>query len=241
MNTNITCGNCKGTHTTPEMVKACYVNGAAFLDTTDLLPCERKAIATGAVPFVPATDKQIKFLYSLATTKELVYGTNDECVANLDRMQASGGISKDIASGLIGVLVKLPKRTTTPAAAKQAVALEDGVYRDGNGIFWMVYHTVHGANQQVAKRLVVTTNTDGTFNGTWDYAGKAPLASLTPADKLSAEDAAQFGKVYGFCVRCARTLTKEESKHVGYGQTCAGHEGWPYPTKAEMKALVLSA
>lgn len=105
-------------------------------------------------------------------------------------------------------------------AKPAAVELEDGIYKF-DGLYYMAYHTVHGANQQVAKVLVLT---EGDESGSWKYVGKAPLRKLTPAMKLGLEDAKEFGQVYGFCIRCGRTLTDEGSKAAGIGPICA--EKW---------------
>lgn len=114
--------------------------------------------------------------------------------------------------------------------------LEDGIYQVGDD-YYMLYHTVHGANQQVAKKLTVDEEEadfaanfeqeDGYKNeggplGEWVYQGKSPLKRIRPEHKLSAEQAAQFGQVYGWCGRCGRTLTKEASKAAGIGPICAG-------------------
>lgn len=112
-------------------------------------------------------------------------------------------------------------------------ALEDGIYIYEPGLghqdpeFFMIYHTVHGANQQVAKklRLIPTDQVDDegdeTVEGKWEYEGKGPLNFLTPEMKLDAERAGEYGRVYGFCIRCGRTLTDEDSKARGMGPVCA--------------------
>ena len=56
------------------------------------------------------------------------------------------------------------------------------------------------------------------------YEGKAPLKSLTPAMKLTYEDAKQFGVIYGVCCACARTLTDELSVYLGIGPVCGQRE-----------------
>jgi hypothetical protein len=73
------------------------------------------------------------------------------------------------------------------------------------------------------------------------YLGKKGLPRAAAARKLTEEEAKKLGQLYGFCVRCGKTLTLEESQHVGYGKTCAGHMGWWYPTRAELKAITATA
>lgn len=239
--TSITCGNCKGTHASVAAVKSCYAvevedttcmhgvpYGTVCEDCGDaLLPCEVKAIAKGAaVAAPPATDKQVDFILKLQMERN--------CLQDRKEVEV---LTKENARALITALLAMPK----PKAAQVEVpALDDGMYRVDT-TFIKVYHTVHGANAQVAKVLVVeaTANADGTttFTGEWDYRGKAGLKGLTAANKLTEDEAKTFGQVYGFCCRCAKTLTQEESLYVGYGPTCAGHEGWWYPTAKELKAL----
>lgn len=64
--------------------------------------------------------------------------------------------------------------------------------------------------------------------GSWEYAGRAPLHFLTALDRITAEEAARFGKVTGVCVFCSRKLTDERSITVGYGPICAEREGLPW-------------
>lgn len=65
-------------------------------------------------------------------------------------------------------------------------------------------------------------------NGEWIYAGRGPLYHLTALDKVTAEQAARFGKVTSHCVFCARKLTDDRSIAVGYGEICAENNGLPW-------------
>jgi hypothetical protein len=114
--------------------------------------------------------------------------------------------------------------------------LEDGMYKGPkpNEHIYKVYHTVHGANQQVAKRLIVkdlayiadpdnpSANTGVTAQ--FKYEGKAPLKFLKPSMRLTIQDAMAFGKLYGTCCVCGRTLTNELSIHLGIGPVCGNRE-----------------
>ena len=62
----------------------------------------------------------------------------------------------------------------------------------------------------------------------WEYVGGAPLLFLTTEDKLTHEKAHAFGKLYGVCINCGRTLNDEDSIYNGYGPICAANYGWPY-------------
>lgn len=215
----VKCGNCKEYHESAAHVKTCFA--------------EAKAEVAAAA--IPATAKQESFLRKLLNEREHGWDATEPFIAALlsNRKACSGSIDL-----LLGMPKAAPKLT-----ADAPVELADGVYR-WNDTFYKVYHTIHGANVQVAKVLHLQeagTDANGKqlWSGEWEYVGKKPLYTLRPEHKLTKEEAKQFGLVYGMCVRCARDLTREESIHVGYGPTCAGHEGWWYPTKAELKALVI--
>jgi len=68
---------------------------------------------------------------------------------------------------------------------------------------------------------------------TWAYVRGAGIsvASLTP---MTAEDAAALGLSHGHCINCCAPLGGESlsaavSALIGYGETCAKSNGWPYP------------
>jgi hypothetical protein len=122
------------------------------------------------------------------------------------------------------------------AAPRTMKPLEDGMYRrPKDGKIFKVYHTVHGANVQVAKELIIVDNgktvMDSEGNVTFpyatvrfDYKGRKPLYSLTPEMRLSMQEAREFGAVYGTCAICGRTLTNELSIHLGIGPVCGRRE-----------------
>ena len=50
------------------------------------------------------------------------------------------------------------------------------------------------------------------------------LAKLSADDKLTLEQAREFGALYGTCCVCGRTLTNELSIHLGIGPKCGDRE-----------------
>lgn len=61
----------------------------------------------------------------------------------------------------------------------------------------------------------------------WEYT--SGLVTKLSADmKLTAEDAAKFGSLYGRCVFCSQQLNDERSIVVGYGPVCAENHGLPW-------------
>lgn len=106
--------------------------------------------------------------------------------------------------------------------------ISEGFYKHNARIF-KVQKAVHGSGRLYAKVLEVeeTGEVDGKteYKGTWEYA-KGAVFQLRPEEKLTQEQAAEFGKLYGVCCLCGRTLTNEESIAAGIGPICAGKQGW---------------
>lgn len=164
----------------------------------------------------PASDKQLAFIRNLLAERQGVEAA--ESVRSwLNEAREADLLNTRTASRAIEHLMAIPKGSPST----QPVTLEDGIYRAADGQIVKVYHTVHGRNVQVGKRLSVHDNHDGTYTGQFVYVGKSLLIGLTPEMMLTHEQAAEFGKIYGFCVRCGLDLTLEESVAVGYGRTCA--------------------
>jgi hypothetical protein len=109
----------------------------------------------------------------------------------------------------------LAPQPTRPAGLGQVT--EDGMYRTPDGTIWKVQRAVHGSGQLYAKRLTVEPGQTGTFT----YEPGA-IRRLRPENRMTLEDAKAFGKLYGVCCQCGRTLTDEVSIADGIGPVCAG-------------------
>lgn len=105
------------------------------------------------------------------------------------------------------------------------VVTEDGMYRHGTDIY-KVQMAVHGSGKLYAKKLV-QVDTDSTKGGVpkfkFEYAPGA-MRLLNSDNKLALADAMEFGRLYGACCVCGRTLTNELSIHLGIGPVCGGRE-----------------
>ncbi|MGE5612670.1 MAG: DUF6011 domain-containing protein [Bacillota bacterium] len=156
------------------------------------------------------SEAQSKFITNLLAQKNLT-GTQFE-----GHTVAPATLTKAQASEAINALKALPNKETT---VEYTTPLEDGVYVF-DGTFYKVQTSPESGNQY-AKAF-------DRENGEWHYEGKRPLAFIRPKHRATAEDAAQFGHLYGCCVFCARTLTDERSIFVGYGPTCAEKNGLPW-------------
>jgi hypothetical protein len=101
-----------------------------------------------------------------------------------------------------------------------APVTEAGMYKLGDTIF-KVQVAVHGSGHLYAKEL------ERDLNGAWkfNYAPGA-IRRLTTKDRLTLEQAKEFGALYGTCCVCGRTLTNEDSIKEGIGPICSGKMGW---------------
>jgi hypothetical protein len=227
---SIKCGNCKGTHDSVVNVRACYAgtgnhDEAPSLNAhiTEKLNTQSPAfalVARGSSRYGMASPKQVDFIESLLKKRD-IDGTRF-AVPGFDPRQ----LHSNEASYAIEDLKVLPFKTK---ANSTIVDLEDGFYRLGETIF-KVYHTVHGANQQVAKELVllpesewytkVVRGKEVLVKSELEYRGKAPLHALRPEHKLTLEEALQYGPVYGRCMNCGAPLTANLSIERAMGPVC---------------------
>lgn len=84
-------------------------------------------------------------------------------------------------------------------------------------------------NRAYAKRLTARYGSSGDADSItgfgWEYVAGA-VRILRPEHLLSEEQAAEFGKLYGYCCICGRRLTDETSIARGIGPVCLENMGW---------------
>lgn len=102
---------------------------------------------------------------------------------------------------------------------------EAGMYRQ-DGVIYKVQKAVHGSGHLYAKRLVLsgyaTDDNGGPTVGTtahFEYAA-GMIRKLYAEDRMTLEQAKEFGALYGTCCVCGRTLTNETSIEAGIGPVC---------------------
>jgi len=162
----------------------------------------------------------------------------------IDQLKACPKIEQATAGQALAKATQTPIRPTEPPIdpvawdiikANQPAKdeLEDGMYRrvrEHDNTIYKVYHTQTG--QQVAKRLVVEEMADD-YNVrsegdiatiSWKYVGKYPLQFISPDDRMTMADAAEFGRIYGACCICGAVLTNELSIALGIGPICGDRE-----------------
>lgn len=109
---------------------------------------------------------------------------------------------------------------------KAAPVTEEGVYFDGEDYYKVVRSM--SSNNLYAK--VWAAESDSLLRKGWNYAPGA-VGRLTADMRVTAEQAARFGRLTNQCVFCSRKLTDDREKRsveVGYGPTCAKREGLPW-------------
>lgn len=103
-----------------------------------------------------------------------------------------------------------------PRENKGPAVTEDGIYQTDDGTVYKVQKAVHGTGRLYAKKLNVETTS-------FEYESGA-VFRLRADQKMTLEQAKAFGKLYGVCCNCGRTLTDEGSIAEGIGPICAGKE-----------------
>lgn len=106
------------------------------------------------------------------------------------------------------------KRNAAPVAVPTERITQDGMYKQGDTIY-KVQKAIHGSGNLYAKVLIV----DGPGDAHFEYAPGA-ITALRPADKMTLQEAAAFGRLYGVCCKCGAALTDEDSIERGIGPIC---------------------
>ncbi|MCU0505458.1 MAG: DUF6011 domain-containing protein [Chloroflexi bacterium] len=102
------------------------------------------------------------------------------------------------------------------APAEQREPAGEGWYKVGDDIY-KVQKAVHGSGRLYAKRLDVPVPG---IKGEWVYA-PGVVNTLTVEQRLTEEQAREFGRLYGVCCCCGAVLTDEDSIENGIGPVCA--------------------
>jgi hypothetical protein len=107
----------------------------------------------------------------------------------------------DAAAGTESQLVPKPQRVE-----KEGIFELDGV------VYKVVRAIAMGDGHLYAKRFNAETKKF--------VMAKGMVARLSEANRVTAERAAEFGRLYGTCMDCGRDLTDEESIAAGRGRVC---------------------
>ena len=155
-----------------------------------------------------ASEKQVAFIISLASERDIekLSGTAYERV--FDVVTGSGKLlsSRD-ASMAIEALFDIPRNPKPGAVTETGMYLKDGrafkVQLSGSGNLY-------------AKELVEFVENRWHF----EYASGA-VKNLQASDKMTLEQAQEWGRRYGWCCQCGAELTDPKSIEAGIGPVCA--------------------
>jgi len=112
-----------------------------------------------------------------------------------------------------------------PAPGELLAGVTEGMYIDPDGTIWKVQVAHHGSGQLYAKQLTKLETPKVVRGKEVGYGFIYVLGAirrLRPEWKMTREQAAAWGKLYGYCVRCGAILTDESSQDRGLGPTCWG-------------------
>lgn len=116
-------------------------------------------------------------------------------------------------------------RVMADGAAPEVVEVGEGMFVDPDGTIYKVQVAHHGSGQLYAKQLIKLDEPKivrGKEVGYGFVYVPGAIRRLRPEWKMTRDEAAAWGKLYGYCVRCGTILTLEESQDRGLGRVCYG-------------------
>lgn len=169
------------------------------------LPLDIRADRRWGTKYMRLSDRQI----------EVLLEGKARDAARIEAAQIASEIAADEA---YTIFMAGPQQVSpTRATGRPSGPTKDGMYRRASGEIYKVQKAVHGSGRLYAKRLNVETRS-------FEYEPGA-IFRLTDDDRMTLVQAAEFGRLYGFCVKCGSTLTDEKSIAAGIGPICA-NSGW---------------
>ena len=164
------------------------------------------------------TSRQISFIKVLLAERDT---TEIEAALTMAReATVAGTFTSKRASAFIDVLLSCPKVTRLTFEPSTREVAPEGMHLY-HGTVYKVVEAKNGTGRRYAKALEH-------HDGSWSFVfAPGVVSSLSAATLMTAEDASQFGALYGVYCNCGRALTDETSIHFGYGPVCA-RNGWDY-------------
>lgn len=203
------CGHCKERHATVAEVRACAAD----------------AIDSRTLPYLPTAEEvrnisavEAAGLVRPAFTQTVLLESADAAwVEQQQRDYAANGWSSADR-----------ERSEELRRESKIHITEAGMYRDPKTLeVFKVQVAVHGSGQLYAKRMFQLDEPKPLARGgmkVFDFVyARGAVNTIRPEWRLTLADAKEFGDLYGCCMRCGKTLTKETSIEHGMGDTCYGH------------------
>ncbi len=207
------------------------------------LPLDIRADRRFGTKYMKLSDRQIEVLLqgkardeeraAQQATDPRAEAARQWLIERAPRLQARPGFLADMASRAVAGQGFSPRQlevverimnedsakaaTTTAASPVPTAPAAEGTYRTPDGDIYRVVLAVHGSGRPYARKLVVVEH----GHAEWEMA-KGMVFRLRPEWKLTLEQAAEFGRLYGVCAHCAAPLTDPTSIARGIGPICAG-------------------
>jgi hypothetical protein len=149
-----------------------------------------------------ATESQISYAQSLLASREV----SDTFRATLGDITT---LTKREASALIDALRSFPYAPRAPRTTAPASNLEVGVYYKNGEVYRVKVSQTSG--RPYAMKLI---------GRSFEY-DSSYIRQITADDKMTLEQACDYGIQFGVCCVCGRELTDETSVARGIGPVCA--------------------
>lgn len=210
---NIRCGNCKATHTTVVEVKACYAAPKAAAEIF-VVKTGIPGVTPAEVIATPATWAEAK---KIALVGHNCEDWDGECYGegiDPDSGQETYGCTFGGTATQPEPAVEIAEPPVAPKPTKpEKVEIAHGFYHFEDTVV-KVQEARNGTGRIYAKALDPQT-------GTFTYVPGLVKRLEKGAERLTVEQAAAYGHLYGICVCCGRDLTDEQSIANGIGPVCA--------------------
>lgn len=166
--------------------------------------------------FTTATERQISFLTSLITERGLSLDKAVMLTFNTDQTETFE-IGRRECSQMIDAVkaVRRPERER-PAAPD----LEAGMYKVGQDIFRVKISKSSGKPYAEILCHEAILNGNYTDAAVWFEYAPGAVRRITPENRMTLDQCAEFGLLFGTCCVCARELTDPKSIAKGIGPIC---------------------
>lgn len=159
-----------------------------------------------------ATGPQVSFLQDLLAKRSYVMAD----YAAVHAAIATGTLTRDEASHAITALKDAPRATSTATAPRSTEGLDVGMYRrQSDGEIFRIHRSRETGNLYAKRLDLLATGAE------FSYAAGA-IYTLSPADRMTLDEAKAWGVSTGICCVCGAFLTDPKSVSAGIGPICSG-------------------
>lgn len=206
-------------------------------------PATRKARPLVNNSTAPASDAQLKFIAALleqaGSTETLESLFEGEMVQSRTASKAIDMLKAQIAAHPAPVRTAPAAPVVTSAASATATVADDdkvtepGMYRRAaDGVIFRVKFNKQ-KTRIYAERIITTPDLDDdgvqilhadgrpSFTTTFEY-GYKYLGTLRASDRMTLEEATEYGAAFANCMVCGRHLKNPKSVALGIGPVCRG-------------------